>query len=71
VDFLDAVEVLDLDLAAAQAAAVIWASRPNQNERPDVGDVLIAGTALAAGCDAITDDEGFATLAGARLVRPS
>jgi predicted nucleic acid-binding protein len=70
-DFLAAVEVLDLDLAAAEAAAVIWASRPNQNEKPDVGDVLIAGTAMAAGCDAITDDEGFAALSGARLVRPS
>lgn len=70
-DFLGAVEVLELDLAAAEAAAGIWASRPNQNEKPDVGDVLIAGTALAAGCDAITDDEGFAALSGARLVRPS
>ena len=70
-DFLASVELLDLDLAAAEAAAVVWASRPNQNEKPDVADVLIAGTALAAGCDAITDDEGFAALAGARLVRPS
>jgi predicted nucleic acid-binding protein len=70
-DFLDAVEVLDLDLPAAEAAAVIWVSRPNQNEKPDVGDVLIAGTAAAAGYDAITDDEGFAALSGARLVRPS
>ena len=70
-DFLDAVEVVDLDLAAAEAAAVIWASRPNQNEKPDVGDVLIAGTALTAGYDAITNDEGFAALSGARLVRPS
>jgi predicted nucleic acid-binding protein len=70
-DFLTSVEVLDLDLAAAEAAAVIWATRPNQNEKPDVGDVLIAGTALAAGYDAITDDEDFAVLAGARLVRPS
>jgi len=68
-DFLASVELLDLDLAAAEAAAVVWASRPNQNA--DVADVLIAGTALAAGCDAITDDEGFAALAGARLVRPS
>ena len=71
IDFLASVEVLDLDLAAAEAAAAIWASRPNQNEKPDVADVLIAGTALAVGCDAITDDEGFAALAGARLVRPS
>ena len=71
IDFLASVEVLDLDLAAAEAAAAIWASRPNQSDKPDVGDVLIAGTALAAGCDAITDDEGFAALAGARLVRPS
>jgi predicted nucleic acid-binding protein len=70
-DFLETVEVLDLDLAAAEAAAVIWANRPNQNEKPDVGDVLIAGTAFAAGYDAITDDEGFAALAGARLIRPS
>jgi predicted nucleic acid-binding protein len=70
-DFLDAVEMLDLDLAAAEAAAVIWASRPNRSERPDVADVLIAGTARAVGCDAITDDEGFAALSGARLVRPS
>jgi predicted nucleic acid-binding protein len=70
-DFLDAVEVLPLDRAAAEAAAMIWASRPNQNVKPDVGDVLIAGTAAALGCDAITDDEGFAALAGARLVRPS
>jgi predicted nucleic acid-binding protein len=73
-DFLASVEVLDLDLAAAEAAAAIWAGRPNQNERPGIaliGDVLIAGTALANGCDAITDDEGFAALAGARLVRPS
>lgn len=64
-------EVLDLDLPAAEAAAVIWANRPKQNEKPDVGDVLIAGAAAAAGYDAITDDEGFAALAGARLVRPS
>jgi predicted nucleic acid-binding protein len=70
-DFLDAVEVLDLDRPAAEAAAVIWATRPNQNEKPDVGDVLIAGTAVAVGCDAITDDEAFAALTGARLVRPS
>jgi predicted nucleic acid-binding protein len=70
-DLLDVVEVLPLDLAAAEAAALIWASRPNQNTRPDVADVLIAGTAAAAGCDAITDDEGFAALSGARLVRPS
>ncbi len=71
IDFLASVEVLDLDLAAAEAAAAIWASRPNQNEKSDVADVLIAGTALAAGLEAITDDEGFAALAGARLVRPS
>jgi predicted nucleic acid-binding protein len=70
-DFLGVVEVHDLDLAAAQAAAVIWATRPNLNEKPDVGDVLIAGTAVAAGYDAITDDEGFAAIAGARLLRPS
>jgi predicted nucleic acid-binding protein len=70
-DFLAAVELLDLDLAAAEAAAVIWAGRPNQNEKPDVGDVLIAGIAQAAGCDAITDDEEFAMLTGARLMRPS
>ncbi len=70
-DFFDAVEVLALDRTCAEAAAVIWASRSNQNERPDAGDVLIAGTALAAGYDAITDDEGFAALIGARLVRPS
>ena len=70
-DFLASVDVLDLDLAAAEAAAAIWASRRSQNEKPDLGDVLIAGTALAVGCDAITDGEGFAALVGARLVRPS
>jgi len=70
-DFLDAVAVLPLDRESAEAAAVLWANRPNQNEKPDVGDVLIAATAIASRCDAITADEPFAALAGARLVRPS
>jgi predicted nucleic acid-binding protein len=63
--------VVPLDRASAEAAAVIWATRPDQNVKPDVGDVLIAGTAAALGHDATTDDEGFAALAGARLVRSS
>ncbi|HSN14380.1 MAG TPA: type II toxin-antitoxin system VapC family toxin [Anaeromyxobacteraceae bacterium] len=72
-DFLDAVEVVDLDLDAAVAAASLWRERRSRNRgvKLDVGDVLIAGTAAARAMDAVTDDDGFAELAGARLVRPS
>ena len=72
-DFLEAVRVVDLDLEAAGAAAALWADarRTDRARRLDVGDVLIAGTARAHGMEAVTDDDGFAELASARLIRPS
>lgn len=72
-DFLAAVDVVDLDLDAADAAAAIWADqrRKDRKKKLDVGDVLIAGTARSLGADALTDDDGFAELVSARLVRPS
>ncbi len=71
-DFLDVVRVLDLSRDSAEAAAALWATRPNRNERPDVGDVLIAGTAEAAGLPLITADTGLLDLApNAELLRPS
>ncbi len=71
-DFLDVVRVLDLTRDAADAAAALWAARPNRNERPDVGDVLIAGTAEAAGLSLVTSDAGLLELVpAAELLRPS
>lgn len=72
-DFVATVDVVDLDLECAQAAAAIWARERAQdkNKKLDVGDVLIAGTAQAIGAEVVTDDEGFAELVNARLVRPS
>jgi predicted nucleic acid-binding protein len=71
-DFLDTVRVLDLSREAAEAAAGLWAARPNRNERPDVGDVLIAGTAEAEGLPLVTADAGILELVpGAELLRPS
>jgi predicted nucleic acid-binding protein len=63
--------VVDLDRPAAEAAALLWAERAGPARTPDLGDILIAGTARAAGMDALTADEGFADLAGAHLLRPS
>ena len=69
--FFDAVFVLDLDGPAAEVAAGLWVEQSRLNRRPDVGDVLIAGAAAAAGLEAVTADEGFAELTGARLLRAS
>lgn len=72
VEFLELVRVLDLTRDAADAAAALWATRPNRNERPDVGDVLIAGTAEAAGLPLVTADTGLLELVPtAELLRPS
>lgn len=72
-DFLRAVEVIDLDLDAACAAASLWADRRRRDRgaKLDVGDVLIAGTARSRALEAVTDDDGLVELIGARLVRPS
>jgi tRNA(fMet)-specific endonuclease VapC len=70
-DFFDAVTVLDLDRGSAEVAARLWQGLSRQARRPDPCDVLIAGTALAAGAELVTADEAFADQLGARLVRPS
>ncbi len=71
-DFLDVVRVLDLSRQAAEAAAALWAERTNRTERPDVGDVLIAGTAEVEGFGLLTADTGLLELVpGAELLRPS
>jgi predicted nucleic acid-binding protein len=72
-DFVAAVEVAPVDLEAAEAAASIWAEARarDANRRLDVGDVLIAGTAVAMGLECLTDDDGLAELIDARLLRPS
>ena len=68
-DFFDVVVILDLDRPAAEAGAALWLEQRARNLKPEVGDVLIAGAAAAAGFEAVTADEGFAELAGARLLR--
>jgi predicted nucleic acid-binding protein len=70
-EFLEAVTVLDLDQAAAEAAAALWGALEGRGVRPDVGDVLIAGTGLASGAEVLTGDAGFAERLGATLLRPS
>ncbi len=70
-DFLEAVIVLDLDRQAAEMGALLWQGLAAQTRRPDACDVLIAGTALAAGAELVTADEAFADQLGARLLRPS
>jgi predicted nucleic acid-binding protein len=72
-EFLGEVVLADLDLGAAGAAAAIWADhrRSAPGAKLDVADVLIAGTARAIGADVITDDDAFAEILGAKLVRPS
>ena len=64
--------MLDVSRHAAEAAAALWAERTNRNERPDVGDVLIAGTAEVEGVPLLTADAGLLELVpGAELLRPS
>jgi predicted nucleic acid-binding protein len=65
---LDRLEVLPLDRAGATHAAGVLSKLRASGDDLGLLDALVAGIALASGCDTIvTRDEGFRRVSGLRI----